>query len=271
MHGIGGYRCIRKVIRIMAVFIFSAIFFLYGIVIGSFLNVLILRIPIKESFTLKRSHCMTCNHKLAWYDLFPLFSYLFLGGKCRYCKARISAQYPIVEALNGILYVIIFLMSGLDGLSVETFLYCLCTSALISLSVIDWRTQEIPFGFNVFIFILGLVRLVTDLGNWSQYVIGLFAVSGFLFLLWLLTGGKGIGGGDIKLMAATGLLIGWQLNIIAFLLGCILASIIHSSLMAIKKADRVLAFGPYLSAGVYIAMIWGEQLVSWYLSMWATF
>lgn len=245
--------------------IFSIIFGLYGIVIGSFLNVLILRIPVKESFTLKRSHCMACGHTLAWYDLFPLFSYLFLGGKCRYCKVHISCQYPIVEALNGLLYIGLYLV---NGLSVETLLYCLCTSALICLSVIDWRTKEIPFGFNLFIFLLGLIRLFTDIGDWSQYVIGLFAVSGFLFLLLVLSKGRAMGGGDIKLMAATGLLLGWQLNIIAFLVGCILGSIIHLTLMAMKKADRVLAFGPYLSMGVYIAMIWGEQLVSWYLSMW---
>lgn len=245
--------------------IFGIIFGLYGIVIGSFLNVLILRIPVKESFTLKRSHCMTCGHTLAWYDLFPLFSYLFLGGKCRYCKVHISCQYPIVESLNGLLYIGLYLV---NGLSVETLLYCLCTSALICLSVIDWRTKEIPFGFNLFIFLLGLIRLFTDIGDWSQYVIGLFAVSGFLFLLLILSKGRAMGGGDIKLMAATGLLLGWQLNIIAFLVGCILGSIIHLTLMAMKKADRVLAFGPYLSMGVYIAMIWGEQLVSWYLSMW---
>ena len=245
--------------------IFGIIFGLYGIVIGSFLNVLILRIPVKERFTLKRSHCMTCGHTLAWYDLFPLFSYLFLGGKCRYCKVHISCQYPIVESLNGLLYIGLYLV---NGLSVETLLYCLCTSALICLSVIDWRTKEIPFGFNLFIFLLGLIRLFTDIGDWSQYVIGLFAVSGFLFLLLILSKGRAMGGGDIKLMAATGLLLGWQLNIIAFLVGCILGSIIHLTLMAMKKADRVLAFGPYLSMGVYIAMIWGEQLVSWYLSMW---
>lgn len=245
--------------------IFSIIFGLYGIVIGSFLNVLILRIPIKESFTLKRSHCMSCGHTLAWYDLFPLFSYLFLGGKCRYCKVHISCQYPVVEGLNGLLYVGLYLV---NGFSVETILYCLCTSALICLSVIDWRTKEIPFGFNLFIFLLGLIRLFTSLGDWGQYVIGLFAVSGFLFLLLVLSKGRAMGGGDIKLMAATGLLLGWQLNIIAFLVGCILGSIIHLTLMAMKKADRVLAFGPYLSMGVYIAMIWGEQLVSWYLSLW---
>lgn len=245
------------------------IFFgMYGIVLGSFLNVVILRIPIKESITLTRSHCMECGHTLAWYDLFPLFSYLFLGGKCRYCKAKISVQYPIVEAANGVLYVILYLANGIN---VETILYCLCASALLALSVIDWRTHEIPLGFNIFIFILGLVRLFTDLDNWDQYLIGLFAVSGFLFLLNLITKGRGIGGGDIKLMAATGLLLGWQLNIIAFLIGCILGSIIHLTIMAIKKVGRELAFGPYLSAGVFLAMIWGEQLVSWYLSMWATF
>ena len=248
--------------------IFLTIFSLYGIIIGSFVNVLILRIPIKESITLTRSHCMSCGHVLSWYELFPLFSYIFLGGKCRHCKAHISVQYPIVEALNGILYAIVYLA---HGLSIITFLYCLCASALIALSVIDWRTKEIPIGFNIFILLLGLIRLFTNLGNWSQYVIGFVAVSGFLFLLFLITRGRGIGGGDIKLMAATGLLLGWQLNIVGFLIGCILGSIIHLTLMAIKKADRVLAFGPYLAAGTFIAMIWGEQLVSWYLSMWATF
>ena len=242
--------------------IVAAIFGLYGIVIGSFVNVLILRLPIHESITLKRSHCMNCGHTLAWYELFPLFSYLFLRGKCRHCKAHISVQYPIVEAVNGVLYVILFLVKGI---TVDTFLYCLCASALLALSVIDWRTQTIPLGFNIFIFILGLVRLITDISNWSQYVIGLFAVSGFLLLLWLITKGRGIGDGDIKLMAATGLLLGWQLNIVAFLLGCIIGSVVHLVIMAVKKAGRVLAFGPYLSMGVYIAMIWGEQLVSWYL------
>lgn len=242
--------------------IYCFIFGLYGVIIGSFVNVLILRLPLRESVTLQRSHCMSCGHVLSWYDLFPLFSYLFLRGKCRHCKAHISIQYPIVEALNGLLYVGIFLE---HGLTITAILYSLAASSLLALSVIDWRTQEIPLGFNIFILILGLIRLVTDLGNWSQYVIGLFAVSGFLLLLWLITKGKGIGDGDIKLMAATGLLLGWQLNIVAFLLGCIIGSVVHLTRMAIKKVGRQLAFGPYLSMGAYIAMIWGEQLVSWYL------
>jgi leader peptidase (prepilin peptidase)/N-methyltransferase len=238
--------------------VFSIFFALYGIVIGSFVNVLILRLPIKESITLKRSHCMTCGHTLSWYELIPLFSYLFLGGKCRHCKAHISVQYPIVEAANGIIYVVVFLAKGI---TLETFLYCLCASALLALSVIDWRTQEIPLGFNIFILILGLVRLFTDISNWSQYVIGLFAVSVFLLLINLVTKGRGIGHGDIKLMAATGLLMGWKLITVAFIIG----TVVHLIRMAVKKAGRKLAFGPYLSMGIFIAMIWGEQLVSWYL------
>lgn len=242
--------------------VFGIFFALYGIVIGSFLNVLILRLPLKESITLKRSHCMTCGHTLSWYELIPLFSYLFLGGKCRHCKAHISVQYPIVEAANGILYVVFFLAKGI---TVETFLYCLAASALLALSVIDWRTQEIPLGFILFVLTLGLVRLFTDLENWSQYVIGLFAVSVFLLLIDLVTKGRGIGHGDIKLMAATGLLLGWKLIIIAFIMACIIGTVVHLIRMAVKKVGRKLAFGPYLSMGICIAMIWGEQLVSWYL------
>ena len=242
--------------------VFGIFFALYGIVIGSFLNVLILRLPLKESITLKRSHCMTCGHTLSWYELIPLFSYLSLGGKCRHCKAHISVQYPIVEAANGILYVVFFLAKGI---TVETFLYCLAASALLALSVIDWRTQEIPLGFILLILTLGLVRLFTDLENWSQYVIGLFAVSVFLLLIDLVTKGRGIGHGDIKLMAATGLLLGWKLIIIAFIMACIIGTVVHLIRMAVKKVGRKLAFGPYLSMGICIAMIWGEQLVSWYL------
>ena len=250
--------------------IIGVIFFLYGIVIGSFLNVVILRIPIHENITLTRSHCMTCGHTLAWYDLFPLFSYIFLKGKCRHCGAKISIQYPIVETANGVLWLSIYLI---NDVSIETILYCMCASALLALSIIDWRTQEIPFGINVFIFVLGLIRLITDRENWLEHVIGFFAVSGFLTLLIIVTRllikKDAMGWGDVKLMAATGLLLGWKLIIIAFFLGCILGSVIHLTRMKVQKGvDHVLSFGPYLSMGIFITMLWGEQLVSWYLKMW---
>ena len=243
---------------------FSIIIFLYGIIIGSFLNVCIYRIPKKENIVTTRSHCMSCGYQLRWYDLIPLFSWLALGGRCRKCKAKISVQYPLIEALNGVLYLIVFLRYGV---SIETLLYCLMASALLALSVIDFRTFEIPLGFNVFIAVLGLVRVLTDLTNWKEYAVGFFAVSVVLYIIYVFTKGRGIGGGDIKLMAASGLLLGWKCNILAFLLGCIIGSVIHLLRMRFTKAERVLAMGPYLSIGIYISALWGTQLIDWYLSL----
>ena len=240
------------------------VIFLYGIIIGSFLNVCIYRLPKKENIVTTRSHCMNCGYKLEWYDLVPLFSWLALGGRCRKCKAKISVQYPIIEALNGVLYIIVF---ALYGLSVETVLYCLLASALLVLSVIDFRTYEIPFGINLFIAALGCIRVITDLSHWYEYVIGFFTISLILYFIYFITKGRGIGGGDIKLMAASGLLLGWKCNILAFVLGCIIGSVIHLLKMKLTKAENVLALGPYLSAGIFISALWGEQLINWYLSL----
>lgn len=239
--------------------------FLYGIVIGSFLNVCIYRIPRGEDLIRVSSHCTSCGYRLKWYDLFPIVSYLALGGKCRKCKEKISCQYPIIEAVNGGLYVLIFCINGWE---VQSVIYCLMASALLVLSVIDFRTYEIPFGINVFIFILGCINLGLDWADWKNYLIGFFAVSAFLYLLYLLTKGRAIGGGDIKLMAAAGMLLGWKKIILAFVLGCILGSVIHLIRMRATKAEHVLAMGPYLSAGIFIAALWGDSLIWIYLNLW---
>ncbi len=236
--------------------------FLFGITIGSFLNVCIYRIPLKEDIVKERSHCMSCGHVLAWYELIPLISYLVQGGKCKKCKARISVQYPFIEALNGILYVATV---ARYGLSIESLLYCLLFSTLLALSVIDFRTYEIPIGFNVFILALGLVRVATDYTHWLQYLIGALAISIPLLIVYYITGGRGIGGGDVKLMATCGLLLGWKLILLAFLMGCILGSVIHIIRMKVSKADHVLAMGPYLSLGIWITAMWGNDLITWYL------
>ena len=237
--------------------------FLFGIVIGSFLNVCIYRIPKKEDIVKVNSHCMSCNYNLKWYDLVPLFSYIFLGGRCRKCKTKISIQYPIIEGLNGILYVLVVLV---NGFTIESLLYCLMFSALVTLSVIDFRTYEIPFGINLFILTLGLIRLALDYRNFLDYLIGFISVSGFLYLLFLLTKGRGIGGGDIKLMAVSGLMLGWKCNILALAIGCIVGSIIHIIRMKVSKEDHVLALGPYLSVGIMIAALWGKTLIQWYFA-----
>lgn len=240
------------------------IVFLYGIVIGSFLNVCIYRIPKKENIATERSHCMTCGTQLKWYDLIPLFSWLFLGGKCRYCKTKISVQYPLVEFANGVGYVWIFVVNGFNF---DSILYCLCASALFALSIIDLRTFEIPVVFNIFILVLGVIRAVYDYENILTYLIGMVSVSGFLFLCYVVTSGRGIGGGDIKLMAAAGLLLGWQNIIVALFAGCVIGSVIHITLMIVSDKGRMLAFGPYLSIGIFIAMMYGEKLMDWYIGI----
>lgn len=246
-------------IRILA----GCMVFLYGIVIGSFLNVCIYRIPKGEDLVRVNSHCMSCGYRLRWYDLFPIISYICLGGHCRKCGARISCQYPIIEAVNGGLYVLIFAVCGWNF---ESVIYCLTASALLVLSVIDFRTYEIPFGINVFLFILACIHMGFHRTEWKLYVMGFFSVSVFLYLLYFLTRGRAIGGGDIKLMAAAGMLLGWKKIILAFLLGCILGSVFHLIRMKIAGAERVLAMGPYLSAGIMISALWGDELIRMYLN-----
>lgn len=246
----------------MEYFMLYLIIFTFGAVIGSFLNVCIYRIPERQNLTTERSHCMSCGNVLKWYELIPIVSYVLQRGRCRHCGAGISIQYPLVEALNGLLYVWIVIRRGQTP---ESALFALGASALIVLSVIDWRTYEIPFGCNLILGGLGFVRLLLDLGHWQDYVIGFFAVSLLFWIIWLLSKGTAMGGGDIKLMAAAGLLLGWQGILIALGIGSIAGAVLHSILMKWKKKDRVLAFGPYLAFGILCAMLYGEQIIGWYL------
>ena len=238
--------------------------FLFGIAVGSFLNVCILRIPAQESIVTVPSHCTSCGKRLKWYELLPLFSFLALRGRCSSCKAKISSQYPIIEALNGILWLVIFYAFGFTLFSV---LACLFTSVLIVLSVIDARTREIPTGTTIVIAVLGVFATLLDSQNWLSHLVGIFAISLPLFLVFSITRGRGIGGGDIKLMAVCGLLLGWKLTVLGFFLGCLAATVIHLFLMSIKKADRTLSFGPYLSIGVFSAMLWGNAFINWYFRL----
>lgn len=238
--------------------------FLYGIVIGSFLNVVVVRVPRKESIVKVRSHCENCGYQLKWFDLIPIFSYLVLGGKCRKCKTKISAQHLVLEVLNGILYVFTFFIAGF---SIPTVLLCLLFSALLALSLIDFKTYEIPVGFQYVIFVLAVCRMILDRANWSEHVIGFFAVSVVLYLMYVISKGAAIGGGDVKLMAVCGLFVGWKLIIFAFLLGCIVGSVVHIIRMKLSGESHVLAMGPYLSIGVFVAALWGNQILTWYLGM----
>ena len=241
---------------------------MFGAIFASFITCTAWRVVRGEDWMLGHSHCDTCGHELSTADLFPIISYIALKGKCRYCGTKLSWQYPMVEFANGLGYAMIVFANEMGNVNeiITSILYCLCFSALLSLSVIDWRTYEIPVAFNVFIGVLGIIKLLTDLSHWYEYVIGAICVSGFLYLLYLITKGRGIGGGDIKLMAAAGLLIGWKLIILSLGLGCVIGSIIHIILMKVQDKDRVLAFGPYLSIGIFISMLCGNQIIDWYIN-----
>lgn len=235
-----------------------------GVCVGSFLNVLIYRIPKGEEFVKTPSHCMRCGHSLAWYENIPIVSWLLQGGKCRACGVKLSAQYPVVEAANGAMWLLTGILYRGDWVTVG--LYCILFSMLMTLSVIDWRTFTIPNGINLVIFILGLVRVVTDLDHWLTYVIGMFSVGLVFLLLHLLTGGNGLGMGDVKLVAAAGLLLGWSSMLLAVLIGSLSGAIIHSVRMR-RGAGKKLAFGPYLAAGIWIAALGGEQIVAAYFGL----
>ena len=222
----------------------------------------ICRIPKGEEVVRTPSHCPNCGTVLKWYELIPLMSFLIQKGKCRRCKERISLQYPVVEFTNGFFYLWVLYRTGYGPLGI---LYCLCVSALIVIAVIDWRTFEIPLGCNLFIGGLGAARLFLDFSGWKDQVIGLFAVSGLFLVVYLITRGKGIGGGDIKLMAAAGFLIGWQKILLALAIGSVVGSIIHITLMKLKNKNRILAFGPYLAFGIFSAMLYGDEIIAWYL------
>lgn len=237
---------------------------LLGLCVGSFCNVLIYRLPLGEEFVRTPSHCMTCGHDLKWYELIPVFSWLSQGGKCRACGVKLSAQYPLVESVNGLMWLLTGILFRGDWLTVA--LYCGLFSLLMVLSVIDWRTFIIPNGINLAIFLLGAVRLVTDLGNWPTYIIGMASVSLVFLLLHIATGGNGLGMGDVKLVAGAGLLLGWQNMILAVMVGSVSGALIHSVRMK-HGADRKLAFGPYLAAGIWFSALFGQPLISAYLGL----
>lgn len=223
--------------------------------------------------------CTSCKHKRTclaikpigdsnWVTEFTYISYMIVRKQCMYTSKNKICMLPLA-ILNGFLYAG---LSWIYGWTMEAILYCLCTTALIYIGFIDWNTQYIPVEFNIFIFILGLIRFAFEPEHWLEQLIGLFVVSVFLYLvdvigMKVLHKDHVVGGGDIKLMAAAGLLLGWKLNIVAFMMGCICGSIIHLIIMKIGKGERQLAFGPYLAMGIYIAMICGEQLMSWYLGI----
>lgn len=247
--------------------VFSALF---GLAVGSFLNVCIYRIPKKVFFESKRSYCPECKAQLKWYHNIPLFSYIALKGKCAFCGAKISPRYPIVEFLNAALWVATYFVYGP---SFQTLQIDLIISVLIVMSFIDFDTKEIPDGIHAVLIVLGIagIFLCRSYGGgdilWWEKLIGALAVSVPMFVIALITGG--IGGGDIKLYFALGLILGWKLILAAGLISVLLGGLGGVILMLMKKAGRKteMPFGPYIAIASLVTLYFGEDLLSWYIGL----
>lgn len=240
--------------------------FLYGIAIGSFLNVVIYRLPRKLGMVKGHSFCTSCSHKLGILDLVPLFSYIFLGGRCRYCKDKISIRYPIVEFLNGALWLLVYLKFGFTFIGFGWFI---AVSVLLCIAFIDGEHMEIPDRFSVLLALAGVLMALSSEFPILSRVIGLFAVSVPLFIIAVISSGKAMGGGDIKLMAAAGFCLGWENTLVALLLGSLFGSIY--GLVNMKKGKvkfkQEVPFGPFLTTGIVIAGLLGDRIISVYLGL----
>jgi prepilin signal peptidase PulO-like enzyme (type II secretory pathway) len=250
--------------------------FLLGLCIGSFLNCVVYR--LEEEKTLKgRSFCPNCKHILTWYDLFPVFSFIFLRGRCRYCHKKISIQYPLVELATGIIFVLVFnfinpVLTFYQSLSLPYLFYIF--SVLIIIFIYDLKHYIIP---DKVLFPAIIISLTYDVIIWQGILNVLLALAiafGFFLTIFLISKGKWMGFGDVKLSILMGLLLGFPNILVALFLAFFFGAIIGIMLMTFptraggekKSLKSEIPFGPFLIVGTFVAMLWGNQLISWYLN-----
>ncbi|MGY1410130.1 prepilin peptidase [Luteimonas sp. A611] len=262
-----------------------------GLLVGSFLNVVILRLPKRMEWEWKRdardalgepelydppppgivverSHCPHCGHQLSWYENIPLLSWLALRGKCRSCKAPISAQYPLVELATALLCVASVWQFGFGW---QGFGACVLACFLVALSGIDLRTQLLPDSLTLPLMWLGLVASLDNLYMPAKPAL-LGAIAGYVSLwsVWWVfkqvTGKEGMGHGDFKLLAALGAWVGLAGVLPIILLSSVVGAVVGSIWLASKGRDRAtpIPFGPYLAVAGWIVFMWGDQLIGTY-------
>lgn len=241
------------------------VFFFFGIIIGSFLNVCIYRIPREKKIVYDYSSCTNCERYIDLKYLIPILSYIFLKGRCRYCKGKISLRYPFIEILTGVLYLLIY---KYYGFSILTFKYLFLISCLIVISVIDYDTKEVYAITTYTSIIVGVVFSFIEkfyLGERiSNYLLGGLVSIFFIFLISKLTGA--MGSGDIEIHAIGGVFLGWQLALINLFLSFIIGGII--AFLAIifkgKKREDYIAFGPAIGISTTILIFFGDLIKNIY-------
>jgi leader peptidase (prepilin peptidase)/N-methyltransferase len=245
--------------------------FVFGALIGSFLNVCIYRLPLQQSVVFPASHCMACSTPLAWYENLPLVSYLLQRGRCRTCGASFSIRYFVVEFLTAVLAIAVVLRFGVGFDALGYFAF---SAALIVITFIDLDHQMIPDVISLPGVILGvLFSLVASTLSLRDSLIGALLGAGVLLVVALsyrvFTGREGMGGGDVKLLAMIGAFLGWRAILFTLFCASCAGSLVGVSTMIYQNSDSKLAipFGPFLSFGALCYLFFGEDLITWYLRL----
>lgn len=252
--------------------------FVFGLCIGSFLNCLIYRMETEK--TLKgRSFCPHCKHILSWKDLIPVFSFAILGGKCRYCKDKISWQYPAVELATAIIFLLVWHTQinsfGLVILSITAlinllFLFYIAAS-LVAIFVYDLKHYLIPDKILIPATIITAAYRISDPKLLLNYFWAAIIASGFFLAIYLLSGGRAMGFGDVKLAILMGIFLGISNTLLALFFAFVIGAIIGiiSILLNKKSLKSEIPFGPFLVFGTFVALFWGPEIIAWYFNIFA--
>jgi leader peptidase (prepilin peptidase)/N-methyltransferase len=250
---------------------FEVLFFVFGALLGSFGNVVIYRLPEGKSVVIPRSHCQACGKTVPWYHNIPILSWLILRGRCFSCKAPFSIRYPLVELIMGILFLLLYLVNGLQWTTLE---YAIFIFGLVVVSFIDIDHFILPDIFTLGGTVLGLLGAVLNPDrNFLDSFLGVLMGGGFLWLIaygyWVLRKEEGMGGGDIKLLAWIGAVLGWKAIPLVILISSVSGSIIGILLMLKNKGNlkTVIPFGPYLVLGALVYLFADQDLSRWYFSL----
>ncbi|MFZ3578202.1 prepilin peptidase [Virgibacillus sp. DJP39] len=242
----------------------TILFFILGLVFGSFFNVVGLRLPKNLPFANDRSFCPSCNHTLAWYELVPVLSYLTQLGKCRHCKSTISPIYPVVEITTGLLFALSFWKIGI---TFELIIGLLLVSMLMIILVSDIKYMLIPNKVLLFFLPLFIVlRFLHPLDSWLTSLTGAIAGVGITAIIILASKG-GMGAGDMKLFGILGIVLGLNQILLVFFLSTIIGAIVGSLLLLFKIISRKqpIPFGPYIVVAGLVAYFYGDFIINWYI------
>jgi leader peptidase (prepilin peptidase) / N-methyltransferase len=236
-----------------------------GLVVGSFLNVVVARLPQRRSLWGPRSACPGCGAGIAWHDNIPLLSFVVLRGRCRACGMTIPWRYPLIEAITAGLFVVAYAAFGVSAGLVPALILL---SALVVITFIDLEHQIIPDVITLPGIVTGVAaNLATGAVPWGDSVIGALAAGGLFFAIILASGG-GMGGGDMKLAAMLGAFLGWQLTLVAIFLAVVGGGAVAIAVLGAGRVGRKdpIPFGPFLAVGGAAALLWGPRLLTWYLN-----